>query len=598
MNDRQPINQLVRIPEDLINQIRDQNDIVEVVGELGVHLKAAGQDFKGLCPFHNEKTASFTVSRNRQMFYCFGCQEGGNVISFVQKLEGGTFVEIIEFLAERVGIALPTPDAETQRIQNQQRQLHDLNQLAINFFHQNLMTPRVGGRALAYLKQRGISNKTIKEFQLGFVPAGYRQFIQYADQKGFNQQQLIKAGLAKENYRGLTDRFQNRIIFPILDERNRPVAFGGRGMTTDVRPKYLNSANTSIYDKSKVLYNLQNARKSINHTGTAILVEGYFDAITLYCAGLTNVVASLGTAFSQGHARLLKRFSDEVLIIYDGDSAGIRAATRGLNVLMKAGLQVKIALLPEGEDPDSLVRNSGIEAIKTHLDGSLNLIEFQIQRAVEQGAIHRIEIKSKAVQDIAMTLANLDSPLELNSYVKQVSHELELEPLVVYQELERLGVKSVVKRRSIDKHSELVKKKVSARESIERQFLESLILAPNLIAKAKKSFSVQDLQNETYAKIGAILYESESIEVNKLVENCDDEGRALISEILLTDQTPPNLEARMIGCIRRLNQFMLLDLEKQVRSSALVKGQDNTKILDELVQLSNRRRSVSKQNHS
>ena len=589
------MNQPLRIPEELVVQIREQNDVVEVISELGVHLRAAGQDFKGLCPFHNEKTPSFTVSRNRQMFYCFGCQEGGNVITFIRKLEGKTFPETLEFLAERVGIELPSVDEETEHAQREKRQLHNLNQLAIDFFRQNLTEPRIGGHAMSYLKKRGISENTINDFQLGFVPSGFRQLAQYAFRKGFTQKQLVEAGLVKEDYRGITDRFRNRIIFPILDERNRPVAFGGRGIVEKVRPKYLNSANTTIYDKSKILYNLQNARKSIHLTGKVLLVEGYFDVITLHDAGLTNVVASLGTSFSQRHALLLKRFTKEVLIIYDGDSAGMRAATRGLNTLVKEGLQVKVALLPNGEDPDSLVRNGGSEAIKTYLDRSLNLIEFQIQRAVEQGAIQKIEVKSKAVQDIAATLASLDSPLELNAYVDQVSRELELERAVVFQELERLGVKQSPQRRSGKRQSKTaVTSKLSARESIERQFLESLILAPNLISKAKELFNVQDLQNPAYAKLGQILYTSTSLEVSEMIENCDPKSRSLISQVLLNNQKPPNVEARIMGCIKRLNQFMLLDLEKQVRSNALGQGKDNTDILDELVQLSNRRRAVSK----
>ena len=588
------MNQPLRIPEELVVQIREQNDVVEVISELGVHLRAAGQDFKGLCPFHNEKTPSFTVSRNRQMFYCFGCQEGGNVITFIRKLEGKTFLETLEFLAERVGIVLPSVDEETEHAQREKRQLHNLNQLAIDFFRQNLTEPRIGGQAMSYLKKRGVSENTIKEFQLGFVPSGFRQLTQHAFRKGFSQKQLVEAGLVKEDYRGITDRFRNRIIFPILDERNRPVAFGGRGIVEEVRPKYLNSANTTIYDKSTILYNLQNARKSIHLTGKVLLVEGYFDVITLHEAGLTNVVASLGTSFSQKHALLLKRFTKEVLIIYDGDSAGVRAATRGLNTLVKEGLQVKVALLPNSEDPDSLVRNGGYEAIKTYLDRSLNLIEFQIQRAVEQGAIQKIEVKSKAVQDIAATLASLDSPLELNAYVDQVSRELELESAIVFQELERLGVKSSAQKRSGSRQPTTVTSKMSARESIERQFLESLILAPNLISKAKELFNVQDLQNPTYAKLGEVLYTSTSLDVSEMIENCDPKSRSLISQVLLNNQKPPNVEARIMGCIKRLNQFMLLDLEKQVRSDALGQGKDNTDILEELVQLSNRRRAVSK----
>lgn len=582
------------IPADLIDQIRAQSDIVEIIGEHGIHLKSAGKDFKGLCPFHDEKTPSFTVSHGRQMFYCFGCQAGGNVISFVQRLEGKSFVETIEYLAERSGIALPTPDAKTHQAQQKRRKLQDLNQIAIGFFRQNLMAPSIGGRTLAYLRKRGISDRTIEDFQLGFIPAGQRQLIQFAQQKGFSAQQLVDVGLAKEDRRGTIDRFRNRVIFPIFDERNRPVAFGGRGTTDDIRPKYLNSANTIIYDKSKTLYNLHNARKEIHQTGVAILVEGYFDAITLYQAGLRNVVASLGTAFSESHARLLNRFADQVIIIYDGDVAGLRAATRGLNTLIKVGLQVRVSLLPEGDDPDEFVKNHGVKAFQSYLDKSLNLIEFQIQLAVEQGAIQRIDVKSKAVKEIAATLASLDSPVELNAYVNQVAGELDLDRAVVYQELVRLGVKPTVEEKSTSKRLAPVRHQVSARESIEWQLLESLILDPSLIPKAKDKFNIQDLHNKTYAKVGQLLYESELVEIGELVNHCDESSKAIISQALMTDQVPPNLEARMVGCIKRLNQFLLLDFEKQMRSSALAEGKNNTATLVELVELSNRRRLVEK----
>ncbi|MDE0044189.1 MAG: DNA primase, partial [Candidatus Poribacteria bacterium] len=406
-----------QIPREVIEEIRERTDIVEVISECGVPLRPAGKDYKANCPFHDEKTPSFSVSPQKQIFYCFGCQTGGNVISFVQKREGKSFVESVEWLAGRLGMALPSQDAKAEQASRKRRGLQDLNRFATQYFHQQLLTRSVGGPALAYLKSRGVNDETIQQSQLGYTTPGRRDLVKAATQAGFSIQQLVDAGLIKNDDHRPVDRFRGRIIFPILDERGIPVGFGGRALADDLLPKYLNSPTTDLYDKSKTLYNLYQARQEIQKTGRALLVEGYLDALMLHQAGIKNVVASLGTSLSASHASLLKRFSEEVVIVYDGDAAGLQATLRGLHLLLKETLRVRISLLPPDQDPDSFVRDNGVDRFNDEIEKAINLIEFQIQRAVRQDALRNVEVKAQAVKEIGLTLSNVENQVQLNEYV-------------------------------------------------------------------------------------------------------------------------------------------------------------------------------------
>ena len=314
------------IPRETIDDIRTRTNIVEVVSECGVPLRPAGRDYKGLCPFHDEKTPSFTVSVQKQIFYCFGCQTGGNVISFVQKHDGKSFRETVEWLAERLNISLPTEDVREAANRKRFSSLEDLNRFAVEYYHRQLLTERVSTTARQYLKHRGVQPKTVRLFQLGYAKPGRRELVKVATDKGFTIQQLVDAGLIKDEDRGPQDRFWSRVLFPIYNERGVPVAFGGRSLSEEHQPKYLNSPATLLYDKSNLLYNLDKARQSIYKQQRVLLVEGYMDVLMLSQSGIENVVASSGTSLSENHASLLKRFAPEVIIVYDGDASGFRAA--------------------------------------------------------------------------------------------------------------------------------------------------------------------------------------------------------------------------------------------------------------------------------
>ena len=585
-----------QIPRETIDEIRTRSDIVEIISECGIVLRPAGRDYKGLCPFHDEKTPSFTVSPQKQMFYCFGCQTGGNVISFVQKHEGKDFKETLEWLAGRLNIDLPNQDARETANRRRVMSLEDLNRFAVEYYHRELLVERVGASAMQYLKHRGVQLKTLRTFQLGYAKSGRRDLIKVATDKGFAIQQLIDAGLIKDEDRGPQDRFWNRILFPIYNERGAPVGFGGRSLSEEHQPKYLNSPTTVLYDKSNILYNLDKARQSIYRKQHVLLVEGYMDVLMLSQSGIENVVASSGTALSENHASLLKRFAPEVIIVYDGDASGFQAAQRGLHRLLAEGLRVRIALLPTGEDPDSFTRQHGADAFTALTEKAINLIEFQIQAAIQQQDIHRIDVKTQVVKEVIETLLNIKNRVERNEYIKYAARELHVEEAVLWQELRDAGFKEApvsnrARRAKTDSH------RLTPRAQIERQLIEALIQSPTLIPHVKSQFHYQDFTELHFVKVAELLWEAcadnENVDIQTLINECPDEKlSAFISSAVLQKTPPPNLQARVDGCIKKLQHFLLQDLEQRVRSHALAEGADEMETLEELVKLSNQRRAL------
>ncbi len=586
------------IPREILDNICEQNDIVEVISECGVLLKPVGKAYKGLCPFHDEKTPSFNVSPEKQAFYCFGCNAGGNVVSFLRRYDGKSFMEAMEWLSDRASIPLPTQDGRARQISQKRLELQDLNRFAAKHFHGQLLNSNIGGYALAYLKNRDIKDQTIREFQLGYATPGRQDIVKAATQAGFSIQQLIDVGLIRNDDQGTTDRFRRRVIFPIRDERGNPVGFGGRALSEEQLPKYLNSPTTALYDKSKTLYNLYEARPAIQKEGKVILVEGYFDALIPYQAGAQNVVASLGTSFSTSHADLLKRFAEETILLYDGDPAGLQATLRGLHILLAAGLRVRVASLPPDTDPDQFIRAQGLDGFNQLIDSAMNLIEFQIQRATQQHAIHRIDVKTQAIKEIALTLSNLKNQVELSEYTKYAAQELDIDRPVLLRELQRLGVKTS-RPVSPQRTHAVPTARLSPRESIEWQLIEALLQGPDLIPLAKANFHYQDFTHPDFATIGRMLWEATdseaTINMQNLINACANEKiTGIISKALLKKTIPPNLSTRVEGCLKKLKDFLLWDVERMRRSEALAQGNNSKSILAELVELSNRRRQLAR----
>ena len=585
------------IPPETIDEIRSRTNIVEVVSECGVALRPAGRDYKGLCPFHDEKTPSFTVSVQKQIFYCFGCQTGGNVISFVQKHEGKNFRETVEWLAGRLNISLPSQDVRETAKQKRISSLEDLNRFAVEYYYRQLLTDRIGNAPRQYLKDRGVQPKTVRDFQLGYAKSGRQDLVKVATDQGFTIQQLVDTGLIKDEERGPQDRFWNRVLFPIYNERGVPVAFGGRSISEEHQPKYLNSPATVLYDKSNLLYNLDKARQSIYKQERVLLVEGYMDALMLYQSGIENVVASSGTSLSENHASLLKRFASEAIIVYDGDASGFRAAHRGLDRMLAEGLRVRIALLPTGEDPDSFTRQHGAAAFTELTDKAINLIEFQIQGVIQRQNIHRVDVKSQVIREVTETLLNLKNRVERSEYVKYAARELHVDERIIWQELRDAGLKEEQPPRRV-RQAKRPSEKLSPRAQIENQLIEALVQSPELIPYVKSQFHYQDFTEPRFSRIAHLMWEActdnENIDIQTLISESPDENlKAFISNALLRRTPPPNLKARVDGCLNKLRNFLLQDLEQRVRSHALAEGSDEMETLKDLVELSKQRRALT-----
>ena len=405
--------------EDLIEKIRSSNDIVDVIGSV-VRLKRSGSNYFGLCPFHNEKTGSFCVTPSKQIYYCFGCGAGGNVISFVMEYEHYGFQEAIKFLGERAGIALPEAEAteeEKRAAWHKKRILECLKTCAV-FYYKRLYQPE-GKIGLEYLKKRGLSDETIKNFGLGYSGKGYDQAVKYLKSKGYTDQEIMDAGLCTISEKhGMSDRFFNRVMFPIMDINSKVIGFGGRVMG-DGEPKYLNSPETPVFDKSHNMYGLNVARRS--NKGYRIVCEGYMDVISMHQAGFTEAVASLGTAFTSGHANLLRRYTKDVRLTYDSDNAGQKAAMRAIPICRSAGLHTKVIHMDPYKDPDEFIKGLGAEEFQKRIDEAENSFYFELSYAQKSYDMSDPEGRTAFQEEVAKKLASIEDELQRDNYIQAVA---------------------------------------------------------------------------------------------------------------------------------------------------------------------------------
>ncbi|HLE18777.1 MAG TPA: DNA primase, partial [Syntrophales bacterium] len=397
------------IPDDKIEEIKKRADIVELVSEY-VTLKKAGRNFLGICPFHSEKTPSFTVNREKQMYYCFGCGEGGHVFTFLMKMSNMTFPEAARHLAKKTGVVIPERTmTQKERSQYSAREkINSINEMATVYFVRNIASP-AGQRARDYLKARGISDDVVREFRLGYAGDGWRTLKNFFDQKHIPSEIIIQAGLvvSKNETDGegsCYDRFRERLIFPIEDESGRVIAFGGR-VIGDGEPKYLNSPETPVFSKGKNLYGLNRGKESIRKNGYAILVEGYFDLIALWNVGITNVVATLGTALTKEQVELIRRYTGRIVVLFDPDEAGKKALERSLQLFLAGGLQTKVVVLPERYDPDDFVRKFGRKSLEEIISNAPSMVDYYIENIV--GARATLEEKRDAVREALSFVSGL-----------------------------------------------------------------------------------------------------------------------------------------------------------------------------------------------
>ncbi len=429
------------IPEEIIEEVRLRADVVEVISEY-VSLQRKGKNYWGLCPFHSEKSPSFTVTPEKQMFYCFGCHTGGNVFSFVMKKENWSFVECVQNLANRYGVSLPEKEqSPREREENRiRRRLKEINEWAASYYHDILLRLPEGELGRVYFAKRGIDINTIKSFRLGYAPGRWDGLLVYMQERGVQPPELAEAGLAVEKEtqnkgrRQYYDRFRNRVLFSILDQRKQPIAFGGR-VLDDSMPKYLNSPESALFNKGYHLYGIHRAHQGIRDEGFALLVEGYMDVIALQNAGFPNTVASLGTALTKEQAKLLKRYTKRVILLYDSDEAGIQASFRGGEILRDFGIRVDVLILPGAKDPDDFLKEYGAVKFKEALSKVLTFVEFKYRTFVREKPPQGITEKAELVYKLALDISKVTSPVEREGYERFLSSELGLTLEAVQREI-------------------------------------------------------------------------------------------------------------------------------------------------------------------
>ena len=502
----------MRYSDDIIEEVRQKNDIVDVVSQY-VKLTRKGSSYFGLCPFHNEKTPSFSVTPGKQMYYCFGCGAGGNVFNFIMEYENYSFGEALKHLADRAGVELPKIEysKEVREKAEQKAELLEINKQAAQYYYYQLRTE--GGRqGHEYLAGRQLSEETMRKFGLGYSDKFGSGLYKYLKSKGYSDERLRESGLFNVDERhGMYDKFWNRVIFPIMDVNNRVIGFGGRVMG-DGKPKYLNSPETKIFDKSRNLYGLNIARTT--RKKYLILCEGYMDVISMHQAGFTNAVASLGTALTSGHASLLKRYTQEVLLLYDSDEAGIRAALRGIPILREAGVNSRVVNLKPYKDPDEFIKNMGPEAFEERLNQASDSFMFRVSIAESEFPMEEPQGQNRFFERCAQMLLELKDELERNLYIEAIVKKYRSRYGVSVEDLRKrvntLALKGTPAENRIqpkNSSTQNKKKKESASDQAQKLMLTWLVTYPNIFDKVAQYLTPEDFIVPLYREVAQMLFQ-------------------------------------------------------------------------------------------
>ena len=429
----------MQFSKEFIEQVRAGNPIVDVVGSY-VPLTRKQNNYWACCPFHEEKTPSFSVSPDKEFFYCFGCHAGGDVFQFVQKIENISFPESVEKLAQRIGLEIPKTDlspAEREREEERQR-LYEICDLAADYFHNCLTKTRMGAVGIDYFKKRGLSAQTIVDFKLGFAPPQWDRLYRDFRERGYREKDLIKSGLCLTKNGKTYDRFRGRCMFPIRDDKGRVVAFGGR-IVEEGEPKYLNSPESPIFHKGDLLFAMERARKEIRRTKQAVLVEGYMDVVGVHNLGVTNVIASLGTAFTQRQAQLLRRICDVAIVAYDMDRAGREATRRAIAIARESGLKLRIATLPDGKDPDEYIKQHGAKAWEDVIAMAQNVLDYRLDEIIASHDATTADGKNTIVQEFIPEILQTDNAITIDSYLRRLATRLRMNENIVRSEAQKIA---------------------------------------------------------------------------------------------------------------------------------------------------------------
>jgi len=562
---------MVRYSEELIDDIKNSNDIVDIISQY-VTLKRSGRNFFGLCPFHKEKTPSFSVSPDKQIFHCFGCGAGGNVIHFTSKIENVDFKESLEILAERAGITLPTIDGGIDsKKQLLKEKVYEINKEAALFYHE-ILYKEISKPAQEYVKKRKLDNRTLKDYCIGYAPANSNLY-KFLKEKGFTDEEILASDLVNKVGNNFVDRFKNRLIFPIQDVRNRFIAFGGRVLDNSL-PKYINSPENLVYSKARNLYGLNVAKKA--KLEKLIIVEGYMDVISLHQRGIENVVASCGTALTEAQGRLLRKYAEKIIISYDSDGAGQAATLRGLEILSNLGCDIRILQMEGAKDPDEYIIKYGNGRFNNLVDKAISLVEFKVKVLKKDLDLDNVNDKIKFLNEIAKLLSTVDNRMEQEVYIDTISREYSISKEAIYSEINKLNYSRNQGKKTLEsnyKKSNIIKKKEILPEELVKR--ENMIIGILLNGKQevynqiKNILSPEDFKKEENKKIMQKLYEEfekGNSNINNILEifDSDEEIISILTGLMAYDYEIKDDKKAIEDLINNYKKEKLTNRKKEI----------------------------------
>ncbi len=539
----------MRYSDEIIEEVRQSNDIVDIISQY-VHLKRSGRNFFGLCPFHNEKSPSFSVSPDKQIFHCFGCGAGGNVFTFLTKIEGINFVESVQTLAQRSNIVLPTlensADAGKELLKSK---VYKVNEFTAQFYHQNLYKPE-SKIAQEYIKKRKLTNETLQSFQLGFS-GKFDELYKELKKQGFEEQEILESGLVNRNDRGqYIDRYRNRLMFPICDARGKVIAFGGR-VLDDSKPKYINSPENVVYSKGRNLFGLNVAKKG--NIKEILVVEGYMDVISLHQRGVTNVVAPLGTALTQQQGWLLRKNSEKIILSFDSDDAGLTAKIRALDILQGMGCDIRILQMDGAKDPDEYIIKYGNARFNNLVEKALSVIEFKVKVLKQNLNLDNVNDKIKFLNEIAKLISKVDNTIEKEVYIEKIAKEYQISKEAIYAEVSKLtrasfkSDKILEKAKPVINHARMQENQVPAKIMKRENTVIAILLTgdESIYQIIKQNIKIEDFKNEINKKIVQKLYEElekGNSNINSIIDMLEEQEQNHITEIMADDYEIDDME--------------------------------------------------------
>ena len=579
---------MARYSDEIIDEIRQNNDIVDVISQY-VHLKRSGRNFFGLCPFHNEKSPSFSVSPDKQIFHCFGCGVGGNVYTFLMKIEGINFIEAIQMLAERANINLPTLENNADTAKEELKaKVYKVNAFTADFYHKNLYLP-TAKIAQEYVKKRKLSNETLKSFQIGFS-GKFDELYQELKKQGFQEREILESGLVNKNEKGqYIDRYRNRLMFPICDVRGKVIAFGGR-VLDDSKPKYINSPENVVYSKGRNLFGLNVAKKG--DLSKILIVEGYMDVISLHQRGITNVVAPLGTALTQQQGWLLRKNAQQIILSFDSDEAGLTAKMRALEILQNMGCDIRILQMEGAKDPDEFIIKYGNARFLNLVDKALSVIEFKVRLLKRNLNLENVNDKIKFLNEIAKLISKIDNTIEREVYIEKIAKEYEISKEAIYAEVNKLTYSDKKDEKVLEKtkpvllHKKTEEQQVSETIKKRENTILSILLTgnENLYQIIKQNISAEDFKYELNKEIAKKLYEElekGNSNINSIIDKMDEEEQSHITEIMAIDYEIEDMEKAIDDLMQSYQRDKLN--ERKLEILRLLEGEiqpDNKKELE------------------